>query len=330
MRYIALIIFLLPITRSGISQDTDTGSNLRYPYFQFLYHTGVYWSRTEYLKEQFEEGYRAIEARFGFQSTGKEYWQQLNNYPQYGVGIHYADLVKDRGDTLVGNPFSAFLFYGAPRIRFGRFAFNTNLSLGLSYASLIHDPLTNPFNDVIASHVNLFFDFNVNLSCKLSNRLDLHGGYGVTHYSNGRIHQPQKGVNNWGWNFGMSYHFVPPEHSSARPEFIRSEPPEFHPFNELQFMYAAGAVDHHRLGDLEGVHYFTSSFTIDYAHTFHPRIAVAMGADVLYDGSLEIAIRGTPPDEVTPLQKIYLGSHLGIHFYCMYMCVCVLWQALCG
>ena len=70
--------------------------------------------------------------------------------------------------------------------------------------------MTNPFNDVIASHLNLYFDFNVNMIYMLSDRLDLKAGYGVTHYSNGRIHMPQKGVNNWGWNFGLSYHFVQP------------------------------------------------------------------------------------------------------------------------
>ena len=87
-----------------------------------IYHTGVYWSRTEYLEEQFEDGYKAVEARFGFQTTGTEIWHQNNNYPSYGFGIHYADLVADREDTIVGNPFSAFVFYSAPRVRIGRFS----------------------------------------------------------------------------------------------------------------------------------------------------------------------------------------------------------------
>jgi len=331
MKKANLVIFFLVVSLLGMGQEIISNHPVRYSYFQMLYHTGVYWSRTEYLKEQFDAGYRAIEARFGFQSSGKKLWEQYNNYPRYGFGIHYADLVLDKEDTIVGNPFSAFVFYGAPRLRFGRFTINTDLSLGLSYTSVVHDPVLNPFNDVIASHINLYFDFNVNLSLMLSNRLDLHAGYGVTHFSNGRIHQPQKGVNNWGWNFGMSYHFAYPAQKSVqspaqyptqdhvenispvRPVFIHTEAPEFNPFKEIQVMYAAGVVERHPLGDMEGIHYYTASLTADYSFTFHPRMAVTFGMDALYDGSLKEDIKGIPPDEVTTLQKMYFGSHLGYH-----------------
>jgi hypothetical protein len=39
-----------------------------------------------------------------------------------------------------------------------------------------------------------------------------------------------------------------------------------------------------------------------------------MGVDVLYDGSLERAIKGVTPEEVTTWQKMYLASHMGYHF----------------
>ncbi len=332
-----LTIFLFFIHLMCFSQDSVQASQTRYGYFQMLYHTGVYWSRSQYLMDLLEDGYQAIEVRIGFQSTGKKRWQQLNNYPSYGFGIHYADLIADPEDDIIGNPFSAFVFYSAPRAKLGRFSMNTDLSLGLSYTSVIHDPVTNPFNDLIASHLNLFFGFNLNLNYMLSDRLDIKTGYGLTHYSNGRIHMPQKGVNNWGWNMGLSYHFVQPkrittqktlqettqknfqdnpmEKHSFRPEFIQTNATEFSASKEIQLMYAVGVVDHHRHGDLEGVHYYTSSFTADYALIFHPRMAVTFGMDVLYDGSLAVGIKGIPPDEVTTLQKMYFGSHLGYHFF---------------
>jgi hypothetical protein len=309
--FILIITVFGPATAQG-RHDTLASFHPKNPYLQLIYHDGIFWSRTEYLKGAFEDGYRALEARFGFQTTGRYPWQQLHNYPRYGFGVHYADLVSDTEDTIVGNPFSAFVFYGAPWIRAGRFSFNSDLSLGLSYASLIHDPVRNPYNDVIASHMNLYFDFNLNVYWALTGRIDLNAGYGVTHYSNGGMHQPQKGVNCWGWNFGLSYHPIPRD--GQLKGYDPSEKPEFRSREEIQIMYAAGTVENQDLGDPEGVRYFTSSFTVDYAVTFHPRMALTFGTDVLYDGSLERAIKGINPTDVSTFQKFYFGSHLGYHF----------------
>ncbi|RPI46340.1 MAG: hypothetical protein EHM46_00695, partial [Bacteroidetes bacterium] len=215
-------------------------------------------------------------------------------------------------DTIVGNPFSAFVFYGAPWIRAGRFSFNSDLSLGLSYTTLVHDPVQNPYNDVIASHLNLFFDFNLNVYWTLTRRIDVNAGYGITHYSNGGMHQPQKGANCWGWNFGLGYHPVP--RPGRGPAFNRTPEPEFHSREELQIMYAAGTVEIQDLGEPAGVRFFTSSFTVDYTIQFHPRMAVTYGTDILYDGSLDLAIKGIEPEDVTTFQNFYFGSHLGYHF----------------
>ncbi|MCK5136809.1 MAG: acyloxyacyl hydrolase [Bacteroidales bacterium] len=324
MKKSVLTLVFLITWLTSFSQETSSTVSDRHTYLQLLYHTGIYWTRTEYLTEQFADGYKAIEARFGFQTTGRKAWQQYHHYPRYGFGFHYADLVADREDTIVGNPFSAFVFYSAPWARFGRFTLNTDIALGLSYTSVIHDPVSNPINDVIASYLNLYFDFNLNIYYALTNRIDISAGYGVTHYSNGSMHQPQKGVNNWGWNLGLSYNFSdqpkstdlndPDGKSYIRPEFIESEKPTFIYSEVIQLMYAAGVVERHILGELEGTYYFTSSFTVDYAVTLNPRMAVTIGMDVLYNGSLKMAIKGVDPEDVTTIQKMSVGSHLGYHF----------------
>jgi len=301
--YISLFLWAFTLV---YSQDQAPRKAIPQPYLQFNYHTGTFWTRSDYLKEVFDDPYRAVELRLGFQSTGKKIWQQYHNYPRYGLGLHYSDLVKDPADTVVGNPFSLFFFYSGPWARFGRFTLSTDVSVGLSYMSRIHDPMSNPFNDVIASHLNLYFDLNFNLGFRLTPRLHLYGGYGLAHYSNGRIHQPQKGVNNWGWTAGMSYQLTQP-----MKEFIYSEPPEFETSEWIQFMYAVGLVHEVDREDAEKSYYFTSSFTIDYAYQFSPKMALTLGMDVLYDGSLGLSVKGYSENEVSSWQKTYLGSHLG-------------------
>jgi hypothetical protein len=304
--YILLLLFcILP----GFAQETAPIKKKRYPYLQVNFHTGAFWTRSEYLVEQFSFPYKAIEARFGYQLSGKNFWEQYHRYPKYGFGMHYSDLVKDRSDTIVGNPFSLFGFYSNPLIRYGRFTLATDLSLGLSYTGLTHDFETNPYNDVIASHINLYFDLNLNLNVRVTPSIGLIAGYGVTHYSNGRMHMPQKGVNNWGWNFGMDWLLNGPVK-----EFIRREPPEFKENEAIQIMLAVGTVEGIPSGTTTSLRFFTTSFTVDYFYQFNPKGALTFGLDVLYDGSLERAIKGYSPEEVNTWQQMYLASHMGYHF----------------
>ena len=309
MRKSINILILLCVCLSGFTQETDSIKIRRQPYIQLNLLTGSFWSRSEYLVEQFEAPYKAIEARFGYQLSGNKMWQQLYRYPKIGLGMHYSDLVKDRSDTIVGNPLSLFGFYSSPLARLGRFTLASDMGVGLSYTSLIHDFVDNPYNDVIASHINLYFHLDLNMNIKLTPRLGVDLGYGLTHYSNGRIEMPQKGVNNWGLSFGLSWLLQEPVK-----EFIYREPPEFKPAESIQVMYAVGVVEDFMQGSTTGTKFFCSSFTIDYVYQFGPKGAITFGMDVLYDGSLERAIQGVPPQEVTTRQKMYLGSHMGYHF----------------
>lgn len=309
MKKASYILLFLSFCLTVSAQDQVSKTVKRRPYLQLNYHSGSFWTRSEYLKETLEDPYKALELRFGFQSTGTELWKQYNKYPKYGFGIHYSDLVQDPADTTIGNPISLFIFYSGPWARWGRFTLATDISAGLSYMGRIHDPVTNPFNDVVASHTNLYFELNLNLGYNINKRMGMYAGYGLTHYSNGRIHQPQKGINNWGWTAGMSYLF----HDRVE-SFIYQEAPEFHPSESIQLMYAVGVVEEILWRSNTKASYFTSSFTADYAYLFNRKMALTIGIDVLFDSSLGIAIKGIPPDQVSTWQKTYLASHLGYQY----------------
>lgn len=312
-KILSILFFISFCGQFAFSQKKENTNGQ--PFFQLIYHQGIHWNRTLYLEEQMEGGYKAFEAKLGFQTLGGELWQQFNHYPKYGVGIHYADEIKEDPDTTnLGNPFSAFLFYNIPMARFGRFSLNTNISAGLSYMNWIYDPKTNPYNDVVGSHINLFFDLNLNMGIKLSERLDLTLGYGMTHYSNGRIHLPQKGLNNWGWQVGMAYIFGGPDDPFRRADFMEVEIPEFESFGEVQVMLSFGVTEWQPGKSTQGVHYLTSSFTTDYAYHFSERSAVTLGFDIMYDASLSHDIPYIPHELVTQIQKTYFGGHMGYQY----------------
>jgi hypothetical protein len=312
-KLLTIIVFIGFCGQGALSQEK--GSSRGQPFFQLIYHQGVHWNRTLYLQEQMSGGYNAFEAKLGFQTLGGELWQQLNSYPRYGMGIHYADEVKEDPDTTnLGNPFSAFLFYNIPMAHIGRFTLYTNVSAGLSYVNYFYDPVSNPYNDVVGSHINLYLDLNLNMGIKLIERLDLTLGYGMTHYSNGRIHLPQKGLNNWGWQVGLSYNFGGPDEPFRRAEIIYVEPPEFKPLGEVQVMLSFGVTEWQPDSSKQGVHYLTSSFTTDYAYHFNERSALTLGVDIMYDASLSQSIPYIRYEDVTQIQKTYFGGHVGYQF----------------
>jgi hypothetical protein len=293
----------------AFAQDDRVDSIKSQPYLELLYHSGIFWSRTENLQEQFDQGYRAFEARFGLQTTGRRAWHQLHKFPKYGLGLHYSDLVKTWKDSIVGNPFGLFAFYSAPWLSTGRFTLNTDISVGLSYTSLVYHPVKNPMNDVVASHINLYFGFNFRLYMQLSRRMQMNVGAGLTHHSNGRIHVPQKGVNSWGWSAGLNYMLVKPVKA-----YYYRELPQFKPFQEIQIMAGVGTVEVITMEKEEEVRYFNFSMTTEYAIHFTPKTAMTLGLNVLYDGSLERGIKGIDPADVTTYQKLYLGTHLGYQY----------------
>jgi hypothetical protein len=305
----AILILFFSGLFSVFAQDGRVDSMKSQVYVELMYHSGVFWSRSENLEEHFDQGYRAFEARFGLQTTGRKAWHQLHKFPRYGLGLHYSDLVKTRKDSVVGNPFGLFAFYNAPWLSYGRFSLVTDISVGLSYTSLVHDPVNNPVNDVVASHINLYFGFNFRLYMQLSRRMQMNVGGGLTHHSNGRIHVPQKGVNSWGWSAGLNYMLTKPVKT-----YYYRELPTFKPYEEIQIMAAVGTVETIPRGESEGVRYFDFSLTGDYALNFNPKMAMSLGLDVLYDGSLELGIKGIEAEDVSTYQKMYLGAHLGYHY----------------
>ena len=323
MRFFIVISLLLACALLHAQENTEPSGRNQY-FIQLVYHQGAHWNRTEFLQEQMAAGFKGIEARFGLQTLGKKLWHQYNNYPRIGLGIHNADEIMDKTDTTLGNPLSLYLFFTNSWAKFGRFSLNTNLASGLSYTSLIHHPVTNPYNDVVGSHINLYLEASLFLGIRLSERFDMNVGYGMNHYSNGHIHQPQKGLNNWGWNAGLSYNFGgrdKPFNGGEKPigrgeepfrrgERIYREPPEFHVFEELQFMASVGVTEWQLPTMAEGYHYMASSLSADYAYHFAVRSALSLGLDFFYDGSLEQSHKINPED-VRFIGKTQLGAHFG-------------------
>lgn len=290
------------ITKFDPSQYNDSiEKNSHFQYIEIKIHDSSHLSGTRVLSDLFSNGAISGELRLGWQSTGRQQWQREWNYPQYGIGFYTGRMGGSELDTIVGQPSGLYGFFGMPwyRSQNGKFRFNTDLSTGISYDLNPYDPDINPYNDVIGSKINVFFNLNFGVYYKISERMDLTYGVGLIHFSNGRWRMPNMGINLIGGNIGAVYHFNPmakqlkfidPDiNVPLRPVFY---PRVYEPYKQRSEITLAATIGSNsnkplRGPELEGNKFVAGGVNIEYAKQFWQRGKWVVGADLFVDGSLK-------------------------------------------
>ena len=146
--------------------------------------------------------YYAYSVRIAKQTTGDKLWQQLYGYPRYGLGI-YSALFPETKE--LGYPIAVYGFFNAPFFRLKQFSLNYEIGFGLAFNWNSYDPVENPNNIAISAEESVYIDLGLNLKYSLSKRLNLNLGYGFTHFSNGKLKMPNKGLNTKTSKISLSY-----------------------------------------------------------------------------------------------------------------------------
>ncbi|MEI7523976.1 MAG: acyloxyacyl hydrolase [Mariniphaga sp.] len=140
--------------------------------------------------------------RLAQQTMGNQLWQQLYGYPNYGVGI-YSAFFKDT--KKLGNPIAIYGYFNAPFYRLNRLSLNYELGLGLTFNWNSYSPATNPNNIAISAEKSVYIDAGISLKYLLTRRIEISLGYGFTHFSNGALKLPNKGLNTEATKISLSY-----------------------------------------------------------------------------------------------------------------------------
>ncbi len=140
--------------------------------------------------------------RLAQQTMGNQLWQQLYGYPNYGVGI-YSAFFKDT--KKLGNPIAIYGYFNAPIYRLNRLSLNYELGLGLTFNWNSYSPATNPNNIAISAEKSVYIDAGISLKYLLTRRIEISLGYGFTHFSNGALKLPNKGLNTEATKISLSY-----------------------------------------------------------------------------------------------------------------------------
>jgi len=146
--------------------------------------------------------YFGYSLRLAKQTTGNKLWHQIYGYPEYGIGVYSAVFTNSK---LLGNPIAVYGFFNAPFFKINRLSLNYELGLGLTFNWNDLNPVSNPNNVAISTDKSVYIDAGISLKYLLNRRLSFELGYGFTHFSNGRLKMPNKGLNTTATKFGLSY-----------------------------------------------------------------------------------------------------------------------------
>ncbi|MCW3467457.1 acyloxyacyl hydrolase [Chitinophaga nivalis] len=300
-------------------QKAKQNPNLgRFKYLELKLHNGSHIYNGENMGEFLKHGYQSMEIRMGWQSTGAHDWQRALNYPSYGLGF-YTGWIGEA--TILGNPSGLYGFFYAPLCRRKRHTFEAGLALGLTYDLNTYDKHTNPLNDAISSKVDVYFNLSIGGVWKASEIWDLTYGLDLTHFSNGRTHTPNLGLNMAGFNVGVRYHYNSIKRivkkqidstytANIRPTFIVAPLKPLRQRNEVSIYGAFGVVQHDSRQNTSAF-YGTASLVMDYSRRYSHIASFGAGLDGFYDGSLGYTYEQQYGGRVRTGDKMLGGIHIG-------------------
>ncbi len=221
---------------------------------------------------------KGFEVSLSRTTYGKEEWENIYHFPDYGITLAGFDLGSP---SFLGMGFVVYPFIDFPLSKKSSGGFHFRYGMGLGYVEKIFNADDNIKNSAVGSHINGVIHFDLHFEKKVSAKTSLELGAGITHYSNGSIAMPNLGLNIATVNLAFSHSFGKSTAFNHRTISKKVKTPEIQ-------LYAGGFMK--KINPPEGNDYF--AFTVS-SLRFKPinhKSAWGFGADIFYDNSLSARI----------------------------------------
>lgn len=283
---------LLSVTANGQARLTDD------LHFRMSYRTGVIMPEYSLFTYLTEDYIQSFEIAISKQSYGKSIWNQLYSYPEYGIALQYATLGNK---DVFGHAISLYPFFQVQLFGAGRFSFFNKTGLGLGVVNRIFDPVTNPENVAMGSHLNLHFNFELAGQYQIHSRIAMLAGISMDHLSNGNLAEPNLGINYVTLNGSIKYRIG---QQRTRVHHIRES---VSPQTETSII-AAVSTKHAKA--LQGKKYIASSLSFEYKRKWWRTFTPGIGADIFYDASTPAEMAAFTETSHRGIDNFKTGIHL--------------------
>ncbi len=183
--YFLLFTLILCVAQS----NAQNGKGISY---EGTFHYGKIIKHHDFLKFETPTRSLGFNLNLTFQTHGRQTWNELHNYPLFGVSLFYYNFGDDEvlGSAIGLCPNVTIYLSKNPKLDvLGQ------LGAGPSYLNKPFDRLENPNNNAIGSHINLNFYFRFYAKWKLNPQWAIDAGFSLTHYSNAAAVTPNYGIN---------------------------------------------------------------------------------------------------------------------------------------
>lgn len=208
------------------------------------------------------------------ETKGKNIWQQLYKYPEYGLSFFYSSLGND---DVLGREIALNYFFKVHLISKKRFKFFNRTGIGLGYVSEKFDLEENYLNVATGSHLNMHFNFRFGASYEFTDKLGLNAGISFDHFSNANTSEPNLGINYFTGYTGISYLI------GERKEITKIELEDHKIVNEFEAFVSLGGK-HAR--NLSSKYFLVSSLSLQVKRSFFRAFHLGAGVDLFYDSSV--------------------------------------------
>ena len=231
-------------------------------------------------------------------SYGYDAWDALYRCPDVGLAFQYTDYLN----PVLGQSMSAITYLTLPVKRFGRSRLMAGLGTGLAYHTRPYRASHERANVLLGTPITYSMQLQVDYIHQLSDRWQLSLSTKLTHYSNGGISKPNKGVNMPMLSLGVARVM-----GRQLPEYAASSPV----FEEKlrTFYYYLGVSSGAKVLNEGGGQYIFYN-----AHSYvtwrrNPVSGITVGLDAFFDNSLKQHIRYALNDKETDYRRV--GAILG-------------------
>jgi hypothetical protein len=236
-----------------------------------------------------ENGYQikriqAFSAEYGWQMLGEKDWHQICNFPRAGIGVQFLDIVNR--DEL-GHPISVYAFYDGNYLRKKNFSVTNRLSLGAALGTKKYDPADKLPSDIFSTNLNAFVELGVGMNIRLNNFIFLEPGIRLTHFSNGNMREPQKGLNIVSYSLGV----VSNMRSTVSEPVRKYIAPCLHRHEILGYIGMAPRQvqfydkENNNPYETFGLNFLMANLHLGYNYEISQRVKLGGGADLIYDGT---------------------------------------------